>query len=210
MKKYLFTGFITLLPLALTLLIINYVFNVLTEPFVGIVESIFLTYKEKFGFIKHQTLILLVSRLIALIFLFLLILFLGVLGQKLFARLSDKLFLHIPIFKSIYRVVQDVTNAVFSQKEKTFKCTVLIPFPFPETHAIGFVTGSVPPKIKKVLSDLDVAVFVPTSPHPISGFILLTPKKQALDVDITVEEGFKFLLSCGAFHPGETEKNLPL
>ena len=205
MKKYFFTGFIALLPITLTVMIVHYLFNLFTTPFVGIVESLLDSYEKSSGaqLTHHEFLVNFISRIIILLFLFLLALALGKWGRKFFVNLVNKVFLNIPFVKTIYHMIQEVTKATFSQEEKTFKETVLVSFPSPATKAIGFITGPVPPGLKKYIEQADYNVFVPTSPQPISGFLLLTPKKEVTHVDVTTEEAIKFLISCGALHPGE-------
>ncbi len=85
--------------------------------------------------------------------------------------MTNKLFSKVPLVRSIYRVSRDLTKAVFTQDSKTFKETVVVPFPGHDTHALAFVTGPVPDAIRKVIPDAELTVFVPTSPHPISGFL---------------------------------------
>jgi uncharacterized membrane protein len=210
MKKSFFTGFITLLPLVLTLMIISWVFDFLTTPFIGLTEKIVLIYQQKTGFeaASHQSLILFTSRVLALIFLIVLIFILGFLGRKFFFNtllcLTNKLFMHIPLVKTIYRLSKEVTKAVFAEGNKTFKQTVLIAFPVSKMHTVAFITGGVPENFKKALNELDLTVFVPTAPHPFSGYLVLTSKKEVIEVDIGIEEAFKFIVSCGVIHPGQT------
>jgi uncharacterized membrane protein len=209
MKKYFFTGLISLLPIALTFLIISWLFDFFTTPFVGVIEKLVVSYETQHGMavVDHDVLVLFISRVIVLIFLFFLILFLGFCARKFFfnqlLRLTHAIFSRIPVVKSIYNVTRDITRAVFSGDQKTFKQTVLIPFPTPKMHALGLVIGEIPEKLKKVISEDHLSVFVPTAPHPMSGYILMTPKKLTIDVDISTEETFKFLVSCGVYHPGD-------
>lgn len=208
MKKYLLTGLLTLLPLALTIMIVVYIFDLFSAPFVGLVEDAILYYESKHqALAQRDALIIFLSRVIAFFLFLLLTLLLGVIGRATFHRWANKLLSRIPIVKTIYRLSSEVTSAVFSQDKKTFQQTVLIPFPFPHTHALGFITGEVPEGLKKVLAQAEVTVFVPTAPHPVSGFMLLTAKKEALPVDIKTEDAFKFLLSCGVIHPQEASKS---
>jgi uncharacterized membrane protein len=211
MKKYFFTGFITLLPIAFTFIIASWLFNLFTAPLAGITEAIILGYEKKLGLslANHDTLVLFLSRVFAFIVLMLLILFLGFCGQKflinVFLKLPERLFSHIPVVRTIFRLTKDITKAVFSENKKTFKETVLHPFPHHDALAIGFVTGASPAIFNqhdKMKTDL--AVFVPTAPHPMSGFVLLTPQKIVIPVDVSVEDAFKFLISCGVIHPGES------
>jgi uncharacterized membrane protein len=211
MKKYFFTGFITLLPIALTFIIVSWLFNLFTAPLVGVTEAIILAYEKNLGLslANHDTLVLFVSRVAALILLLILIFLLGICGQKFlinfFLKIPERLFSHIPLVRTIYRLSKDITKAVFSENKKTFKETVLLPFPHHDALAIGFVTGETPPIFnQKGKPHTDLAVFVPTAPHPMSGFVLLTPKRLALPVDVSVEDAFKFLISCGVIHPGES------
>lgn len=206
MKKYFFTGFITLLPIALTIIIVEWLFNLFTAPLAGISEWFILHYESQLGLSlkHHDTLVLFLSRILAFIFLVLLIFFLGVCGRKFLNRFADRIFSRIPLVKTIYRLSHDVTKAVFSDSQKAFKKTVLVPFPHHEALAIGFVTGEAPASLKQAENPItELAVFVPTAPHPMSGFILLMPKNIAISVDVSVEDAFKFLISAGVLHPGE-------
>ncbi|MFI5333546.1 MAG: DUF502 domain-containing protein [Chlamydiales bacterium] len=211
MKKYLLAGLITLLPIALTFMIITWLFHFFTGPFLGIVQNFVITYEGSAGLDveKHRELTLFISRLLALIFVFVLTLLLGVLGRRLFFKTimqkANSIFLRIPFLKSVYRISKEVTGAVFSQGGKTFQKTILIPFPHSEAHTIAFLTGDAPPVCKQIIKELDVSIFVPTSPHPLTGYMLFASKKNLMEVDISVEEAFKFLLSCGTTHPGESE-----
>lgn len=215
MKKYFFTGFVTLLPLALTFIIANWLFNLFAAPLAGITETIILAYEKQLGLSleHHDTLVLFLSRVLALILLFILILFLGFCGQKflinVFLKIPERLFSHIPLVRTIFRLSNDITKAVFSDNKKTFKETVLLPFPHEEALTIGFVTGETPPMLKVGKTETDFAVFVPTAPHPMSGYVLLVPKKILHHVDVSVEDAFKFLISCGVIHPGETPPSKP-
>src|ERR1700722_16426366 len=211
MKKYFFTGFITLLPIALTFIIASWLFNLFTAPLAGVTEAIILAYEKNLNLslANHDTLVLFISRVFALILLLILIFLLGVCGQKflinVFLKIPERLFSHIPLVRTIYRLSNDITKAVFSENKKTFKETVLLPFPHHDALAIGFVTGETPPVFnQKDKPHTDLAVFVPTAPHPMSGFVLLTPKNLAISVDVSVEDAFKFLISCGVIHPGES------
>lgn len=210
MKKYFFTGFIALLPIALTLIIVNWLFHLLTAPLSGIAEPIIIAYEKHMGlsFEQQDTVILFLSRVLALILLLILIFFLGFCGQKFliktFLKITERLFSRIPIVRTIFRLSNDITKAVFQENKKTFKETVLFPFPHQDALAIGFVTGETPEIFKGAKYPTDLAIFIPTAPHPMSGFVLLTPKKLTLPLDVSVEDAFKFLISCGVIHPGET------
>jgi uncharacterized membrane protein len=210
MKKYLTAGFITLLPIALTIFIVSYCLDFFTDPLFGVMESILLSYEKSQGLspLPHDTLVTFLSRLFALILMFLLILLLGFLGRKFFFKallnFAQKIVMRIPVIGAIYRLTKDITKVMLSTDQQSFKKTVLVPFPTEKTHTLGFVTGDVPENLKKIVQDAEITVFVPTAPHPISGYVLLAPKKGVYDVDISVEDSFKFLVSCGVIYPPKT------
>lgn len=212
MKKYFFTGFITLLPLALTLIIAAWLFNLFTEPLAGIMESLIVAFEKSQNLSPehHQTLVFFMSRIFALILLLALIFLLGIFGQKFLInsllRLSENVLEKIPLVRTIFRLTKEITKAVFSADKKTFQETVLLSFPHKHSHVLGFVTGTPPAAIKAVKPELDTTIFMPTAPHPISGFLFLTKRSEIQSTDITIEEAFKFLISCGTLHPQEETK----
>ena len=208
MRKYFFTGLITLLPIALTILIVRYLFDLFTTPFLGAIEQLLI--QLNLSATQHQFLLVLLSRLIVLILLVAFILALGFLAQKFFVRVLVRMthvtLLKIPFVKTIYRLTKDITKAVFSQENKTFKSTVIMPFPNEKSHVLAFITGEVPSALKAHVPNADLSVFIPTAPHPISGYLLLVPRDHVTDVDVLVEDTFKFLISCGVILPGESKQ----
>ena len=194
-----------MLPIALTLLIIRYLFDLFTDPFLRPIEHL-LAHLD-LNAAQHQILLVLLSRLIVLIVLVVFILGLGFLAQKFFVqslvRMTRPCLLKIPFVKTIYRLTKDITKAVFSQENKTFKSTVLMPFPNEKSHVLAFITGEVPPSLKAHIPKADLSVFIPTAPHPISGYLLLVPRGRVTDIDVSVEDTFKYLISCGVILPGE-------
>ena len=211
MKKYFFTGFVTLLPLALTFVIARWLFNLFTTPLAGITEALIHSYEQKLGLslAHHETLVLFISRVLAFVLLFLFILLLGVCGQKflisIFLKLPEKLFARVPLVRTIFRLSNEITKAVFTENKKTFKETVLIPFPHDEALTVGFVTAETPPLFKQEgFPKTDFIIFIPTAPQPTCGWVLLAPKKIVKPVDVSVEDAFKFIISCGVIHPGES------
>lgn len=210
MKKYFFTGFVTLLPLALTIIIAVWLFNLFTAPLAGIMEMVILHFEKKLGLTPehYASLVFLLSRILALALLLLIIFLLGICGQKLmlnlFQKFPEKLFARIPFIRSIFRLSKEVTDAVFAENTKTFKQTVLLPFPHSDALSIGFVTGNTPPILKGTKFETDFVIFLPTAPHPISGYVLLAPKKIVYPIDVSVEDAFKFLISCGVINPEDS------
>ncbi|MCB1082408.1 MAG: DUF502 domain-containing protein [Chlamydiia bacterium] len=209
MKRTFLTGLAILLPIAVTFFIVAFVVDFLTDPFVGLIED-FITKQETTELAAHKTLLLIVSRLIVLILFFVLVLILGFLGRKFFfswlVNLTHRIMEKIPIIKTIYRITREISTNIFSEKKKNlFKGTVQVPFPHEKSKALGLLSGSPPGEVEQKKGGLQT-VFVPTSPHPISGFLMMYDEKEIAQTEIPTEDLFKFLLSCGAYHPGETKK----
>jgi uncharacterized membrane protein len=207
MKKYLSTGIVILIPIVLTVWVVTYLFDLFTAPLYKIIEEIILWYEESQGLslLSHDSLVVFLSRMTAFVLTFLLILFLGFCGRKFFKNLDlgHKILNRIPFVGTLYRLTKDVAKAVFTTDQKAFKRTVLIPFPSATTHTIGFVTGDVPAALRALIPNAEVCVFVPTAPHPVSGYLLFSSKKAVVDISVSTEDTFKFLLSCGAVLPEE-------
>ncbi len=210
LKQYLGAGLITLLPIALTVMIIVWIFNFLTTPFLGITEDLLFSYQKFTGINleNHTELAIFLSRLLSLIFLLVLMFILGFFGKKYFfdtlMQYGNRLVMRIPFVNTIYRISKDVTRGMIVPGSKAFKKTILIAFPHKEAHTLAFVTGDVPPSCQKPGLDLKYTVFVPTSPHPFSGFILFSPEKNITQLNMTTEEAFKYILSCGIVNQEET------
>jgi uncharacterized membrane protein len=213
MKKYFITGLVILLPVALTVMIILFLFDFFTGPFVPLVSILLSQFELRFDFTLPVGLALFISRLFALIFLCFFILFLGALARwfltKNLLSWANKIFSRIPIIKTIYNVSRDVFSALFSSDgKKAFKYPVLLPFPRRPAFSLGFRAGDVAQEIQTKVKEPLTAVFMPTAPHPISGFLFLCPEKDVYKVEMTNEEAVKFLVSCGMIHPNAEKVEL--
>ncbi len=207
MKKSFSTGLVILLPFALSIWVLTYLFDLFTNPLYHLIESLLIWYEKSQGIVlvKHETFVIFMSRVAALVLTFVLILTLGYLGRKFFfhslMKATNKMIFKIPIVGTLYRLTKDITKAMLSSDEKTFKESILIPFPSKETYSVGFVTGGVPEGLSEIIPSLDVTVFIPTAPHPISGYVLFCPRSSLKSMEVSVEDTFKFLVSCGVLHP---------
>jgi|LakMenE01Jun11ns_1017448.scaffolds.fasta_scaffold9794528_2 uncharacterized membrane protein len=205
MKKYFVTGLVILLPLALTLAIVIFIFNFLTDPFVGMMQGLldyFGLLHKQFLFLSSRQIQIAVSRFIILLLLFFFTVFLGAVGRWFFVHYIIKLWdycLHsIPFVSSIYKTSQDVIKTIFTTKTKSFKQVVLVPFPNEATLSIGLVTRDHLPGVPvSEPSENMVAVFVPTTPNPTSGFLMIFKENDLLYLDMSVENALKYVISCG-------------
>lgn len=215
MRKNLFSGLILLLPVAITFWIARILIDILTDPFMAHVQNIILFVSDRhISVANHQGLLIFISRAFILIFLFFFVLLLGYLGKKIIFAWAMKKFhimlLRIPLINSIYRTCKDIISAVFSEENKVFNRVVAVPFPCKESRTLGLVAGIAPKEIREKLPKSPTnapmkVVFIATSPHPTSGFLLLTHEDQLINLDLTLEDAFKFLISCGVFVPSSSK-----
>ena len=204
MKKYFVTGLVLLLPLAMTMAIVIFVFNFLTKPFVGIFKSILGHYgllEQGFLFLSPEQTQEYLSQLIILALLFFFTVSLGAVTRWFFINylihLWDYMLHRIPFVSTIYKTSQDVIKTLFANEAKSFKQVVLVHFPNPNTYSIGLVTRENLPDLEKGSLDEFVTVFVPTTPNPTSGFLVLCKAKELIYLDMKVEDAFKYVISCG-------------
>lgn len=121
-------------------------------------------------------------------------------GKKMI-RSVDLALLRVPVMNKIYGAIKQVNEAFTSSNKTSFKQVVLIEFPSSSSYAIGFLTGSQPPEVQSKLGENLLAVFVPTTPNPTGGFVLLVPENQITRLEMSVAEGLKFVLSLGSVAP---------
>ena len=124
---------------------------------------------------------------------------LSFLGKK-FLQFIDDLFKRIPILRTIYSAIGQMTES-FTQNKNNKKSVVLIEYPRKGTWAVGFATKDNKGEIKNKTKRNLVNVFVPTTPNPTSGFLLMFPKEEVIYLDISFEEASKFIVSAGTSNP---------
>jgi len=208
MKKHLITGLVILLPIALTLLVLVFLMDLLTAPFLGIVHGILTFLGSNILYLQnHQIILLFLSRIIVLLLLFVLILVLGYLGNKIFfnwlLQKFHRIMLTIPFIKKIYKSIRDLIKTFFSEKGSIFESSVVVNFPFEHIYMMGFQSESVPSKVTDRVPELKngKTVFVPTAIHPTSGFLVMMKEDKIHPTEMTTEEVLKFLISAGLFVP---------
>jgi len=116
-------------------------------------------------------------------------------GRKMIVW-GDHAMMRIPLLNKIYSTVKQV-NESFQSNKSSFKQVVLVPFPHERSRSLAFVTG----EQKNLGPEKLISVFIPTTPNPTSGFLLLVPESEIIKLDISVAEGIKFIISLGAISP---------
>ncbi len=122
-------------------------------------------------------------------------------GKKILSLIND-LFKRIPILRTIYSAIGQMTES-FTNKSDNKKSVVLIEYPKKGSWAVGFATKENKGEISKKTSKELINVFVPTTPNPTSGFLLMFPKDEVIYLDMTFEEASKFIVSAGTSDPAD-------
>ena len=193
-RKYLIAGLLVWLPLAATVGIIKLVIDLLDKIILLLPND----YQPEFLFgfsIPGLGLIIAIGILVLT----------GVLAANLLGRelvaFWESILSRIPIVRNIYNAVKQISSTVLTSKGKSFRKVVMAEYPRKGIWSIGFITNeNVELECKDKNGEM-VAVFLPTTPNPTSGFILLFAKEDLIELDMSVEEGFKFIISIGVVVP---------
>ena len=126
----------------------------------------------------------------------------GFVGRQ-FHRLSENILARMPVLRGIYSATKQVFETVLAQKSNAFREAVLIEYPRRGLWTIAFVTGRPEGEIGRMASEEMVAIYVPTTPNPTSGFMLFVAKREVIPLAMTVEEAIKYVVSTGLVVPPE-------
>ena len=189
-RNYFFTGVIVLIPIGFTLYLSKFLINFSTKLVpTGLNPNTYLPYSIP-G----------IEILLSLVFITIVGgLSLSFLGKK-FLQIVDDLFKKIPILRTIYSAIGQMTES-FTNQDGNKKSVVLVEYPRKGTWAVGFATKENQGEIKKKTNKELFNVFVPTTPNPTSGFLLMFPKEDLIFLDMTFEEASKFIVSAGTSNP---------
>ena len=128
-------------------------------------------------------------------FLFLVILAIGLVGRHFFfkylIKIGDSVLHRIPVISTVYKTSQELISNVLSSTNKSFQQVVLVPFPHNTSWTVGFVTKDTS------IVEGKTAVFVPTTPNPTSGYLVLYNNEEITPLDMRVEEALRYIISCG-------------
>jgi|TARA_B110001452_G_scaffold227917_1_gene203050 uncharacterized membrane protein len=190
LRNYFFTGVVVLIPIGFTLYLSKFLINFSANLIpAGLNPNTYLRYSipgiEIFLTIVFITIVGSLS--------------LSFLGKK-FLQIVDDLFKKIPILRTIYSALGQMTES-FTNQEGSKKSVVLVEYPRKGTWAVGFATKENQGEIKDKTNEELVNVFVPTTPNPTSGFLLMFPKKDLIYLNMNFEEASKFIVSAGTSNP---------
>jgi len=124
----------------------------------------------------------------------------SVMGRTLW-RFFERALVNIPLFKQVYPYIKQVTDFFLAKKELSFSEVVALEYPRRGSWSIGLVTGKGLRKVVKDFAEEYLTVFVPTSPTPFTGYVIMVPREETIELDMTIEEGLRFVISGGVITP---------
>jgi len=144
--------------------------------------------------------------LVGMLFTFFVIIMLGVVARHFFGtefqRAWERLLSRVPVARSIYAGVKQLLEAIFSgQQGQRFNRVVMIEYPRKDVFALAFVTGEAGGLLQRKVGSRLINCFLPTTPNPTSGFYLLVPEEDIINLDLSVEDAFKIVMSAGLVTP---------
>lgn len=194
LRSYLLAGLVVWLPILVTIVILRFIIDLLDNTLALIPKA----YQpdQLFGFhipglgVILSLILLLMTGIFATNFF----------GERL-VRWGESILSKIPLVRSIYNAVKQVMNAILSTNSEAFRKVLLIEYPRQGLWTIGFQTGAVNPQINSVTNEEMVSLFIPTTPNPTSGFLIMIPKKDAIELNMSIDEALKFTISLGVMQP---------
>ena len=197
LRNYFISGLLFWIPLSLSVIVIKF-FLELIDSFIPqkyLPESIFNldTTIPGSGIILVLLVILITGVMVT-----------NILGRKVVA-LWERVLNKIPGFRNIYNVLKKVSDTVFNTSTESFRKAFLIQYPSKGIWVIAFQSGDYRGEAKSIIGEEIMNLFVPTTPNPTSGFFILIAKKDAFELDMSVEEAFKLVISAGVVTPNSVK-----
>ena len=124
----------------------------------------------------------------------------NIIGQRM-VRLWERILARIPVVNSIYTGVKQVSDTLFSGSGHAFRKVLLVRYPHPQAWSLAFQTN-VPADVERRLDGDYVAVFIPTTPSPVNGFYFYVKRAETIELDMSVDDALKYIISMGVFSPG--------
>lgn len=200
MKRYFITGLLVWIPIGITLWVLGVLIGTMDQSLLLLPRS-----ARPESWLGYQ--IPGLGTLLTLLIVFLT----GVFTANFFGRrlilFWEAILGRIPVVKSIYYSVKQVSDTLFSSSGEAFRKALLVQYPHTGSWTIAFQTGVASRSVAAHLSGDHISVYVPTTPNPTSGFFLLVPKAQTIELDLSVDEALKYIISMGVVAPEQRSKS---
>jgi uncharacterized membrane protein len=201
-RKWLLAGLLVVVPVAITLAVLNWIVGTLDQTLLILPQAwhpdrLIGFHIPGFGVLLTLAILLLVGAVAS-----------NFAGKKL-VTLGDKIVSRIPVVRSIYSSVKQVSDTLFSESGNAFRTAVLVEWPRPGVWTIAFVTGTPGGDVTNHLLGEYVSVYVPTTPNPTGGYFVMLRKGDCIELKMSVDEALKYVVSMGVVVPvGPSAQNL--
>jgi uncharacterized membrane protein len=193
------TGIVVVLPLGVTIIVINFLLQKLGTP----ASNFFFWFLDPE--LRAYPAVELTLEVVSLLVVFLLITLLGYTSRFLFGRIllrgMEQVMDRVPFINSVYRTVKQIVDTISQQQKAVFQETVLIEYPRAGCYVLGFLTSKARGEPQEVTGAEIVNIFVPTTPNPTSGFLLMLPETDVTRLSMSIADGMKLIISGGAVVP---------
>jgi len=194
LKKYFITGLLIWVPVAITVWVFALIVRTMDQSLLLLPralqpETVFGVYVPGLGAVLTLLIIFLTGLVTA-----------NIIGQRL-VRFWEGVLARIPVVKSVYYSVKQVSDTLFSSSGEAFRKALLVEYPRKGSWTIAFMTGTPGGDVGNHLQGDYVSVYVPTTPNPTSGFFLMMPKTDVVELDMSVDEALKYIISMGVVAP---------
>ena len=194
LKKYFITGLLIWVPLAITAWVLSLIVRTMDQSLLLLPQAI---HPEHLLGIYIPG----IGALLTLLVVFLTgLVAANIVGQKL-VRFWEGVLARIPVVKSTYYSVKQVSDTLFSGSGVAFRKVLLVRYPHPEAWSVAFQTGHPARDVADLLPDEHVGVFIPTTPSPVNGFFFFVKRKDVIELDMNVDEALKYIVSMGVVAP---------
>lgn len=194
LRKWLFAGLLVVLPVAITVWVVQWIIGTLDQTLLILPvdwhpDRLFGIHIPGLGVLLALGILLLVGAITS-----------NFIGRRLLA-LNDRILNRIPVVRSIYSGVKQVSDTLFSETGNAFRTAVLVQWPRPGVWTIGFVTGSPGGDVANHLTGEFLSVYVPTTPNPTGGYFVMLPKSDCIELRMSVDEALRYVISMGVVVP---------
>jgi uncharacterized membrane protein len=197
------TGIIVLAPLAITVWVFNWLVGAIGGTFKDAVVG-FLSYFMSTALLEEPRLEL-IWNILSTALVLSIITVLGYLSHyvatRLFLGQAERFVQRVPLIRAVYGTVKQIVETFSAQQRAVFDKVVLVPFPRQGSYAIGFLTNRAGGEVQARTAEEVWNVFIPTTPNPTSGFLIMVPRRDVIEMDMSIADGMKLIISGGAVMP---------
>ncbi|HEX9729944.1 MAG TPA: DUF502 domain-containing protein [Gemmatimonadales bacterium] len=194
LRRYFFVGLIVIAPAGVTALVLAWLFRRIDAILGAPLQAAIGFHIPGLGFVILGAVILTVGWIVH-----------RAIGRRLLGAWNQAL-VRFPITGRLYNAASQIVQSVVGDQRRVFLRTVLVPYPTDGMWAVGFVTNEEAPVMSGIVGEPCLNVFVPTTPNPTSGFLLVVPRTRVRATEIGIEEAMKLIISAGSLSPGALER----